>query len=335
LGEQEIDMNKLALSSSIVGVLLVASLATPVHALSARAWVSGHGTDAGGCGGVTSPCRTPQYVLDNIIAPGGEIDILDPAGYGAVTISHAVSIINDGVGTAGFIQTVSGQNVITITAGASDAITLRGLNINGSGVANDGISFQSGGSLQVENCVIGDVTFQGIQIATNSASNFTVTDVIATKIGSFGTGNGIYVAPSASTIGTVKRFTSTNNGSGGISLFGGNASSPATIFVSVADSVLANNSEYGSWTGSTGTGVKTTLVLQNMTISGNVDGIVVNNNGAGMNDVFVVLANSTVAGSPIGAYFQGGGVISTLQNNVFSDNGTDVSGGSLTALPPK
>ncbi|WP_158818603.1 hypothetical protein [Methylocapsa sp. S129] len=66
-----------------------------------RAWVSGHGADAAGCGAPASPCRSLQYVHDNIIAAGGEIDILDPAGYGAITITKALSIVNDGVGTAG------------------------------------------------------------------------------------------------------------------------------------------------------------------------------------------------------------------------------------------
>jgi hypothetical protein len=46
-----------------------------------RAWVSGKGNDVAGCGAVTAPCRTPQYAFTNIVAAGGEIDILDPAGY--------------------------------------------------------------------------------------------------------------------------------------------------------------------------------------------------------------------------------------------------------------
>jgi hypothetical protein len=327
-------MNRLILSSSMAGALLVASLAMPAHALSSRAWVSGKGTDASGCGPVTSPCRTPQYVLDNIIAPGGEIDILDPAGYGTVTISHAVSIVNDGVGTAGLIQTMSGLNVVTITAGTSDSITLRGLNINGSGVAHDGVLFSSGGSLQIENCVIGDVTFQGIEIATTSASNFAVTDVIASNIGSSGTGNGIYVGPSASTTGAIKRFTSTNNGTGGISLFGGNASG-GTIFVSATDSVLANNIEYGAWAGSTNSGATTELTLQNVTLTGNgTSGLTVDNNG-GSESVSIVVAYSTIAGNGVGAQFMGG-VIYSLGNNVFYGNSVgNISGGSLTTLTPQ
>jgi hypothetical protein len=97
---------------ALVAALLALGLGTaPAQALSNRAWVSGHGSDAMGCGAPASPCRTFQYVHDNIIAAGGEIDVLDPAGFGAVTITKGLSIVNDGVGTAG-VQAASG-NAIT------------------------------------------------------------------------------------------------------------------------------------------------------------------------------------------------------------------------------
>src|SRR5579883_2332429 len=114
-------------SSIFAGALLTVGLAAPAHALVGRAWVSGHGADAAGCGAPTNPCRTFQFVLSNILAPGGEIDVLDPAGYGPMTINFAVNIINDGVGTAGVQQATAGQNAITINAGPNDKINLKGL----------------------------------------------------------------------------------------------------------------------------------------------------------------------------------------------------------------
>ena len=96
-------------AATLAALLLVTS---PAHAgTSNRAWVSGHGTDAAGCGAPTSPCRSFQYVVNSVIAAGGEIDVLDPAGYGAVTIPFALSIINDGVGTAG-VQAATSENAI-------------------------------------------------------------------------------------------------------------------------------------------------------------------------------------------------------------------------------
>jgi hypothetical protein len=50
--------------------------------------------------------------------------VLDPPGYGTVTITKAISIVNDGVGVAA-IGTSSG-NAITINAGANDSVHLRG-----------------------------------------------------------------------------------------------------------------------------------------------------------------------------------------------------------------
>src|SRR5471030_1508201 len=143
-------MSKLSSAVAVAAALLVCSSA---HAAGAnRVWVSGHGVDRAGCGAPTDPCRSLQYAHDSAVAAGGEIDILDPAGYGAITITKAISIVNDGVGTAG-VQATSG-NAITITAGPNDAVYLRGLNIDGvNGAGAYGIVFNAGASLTVVNCV--------------------------------------------------------------------------------------------------------------------------------------------------------------------------------------
>src|SRR5262249_14258132 len=131
-------MKSLPLAS--LAVVFVYSLhAAPAQAAS-RAWVSSTGVDQPGCGPVTSPCRTPQYAHDNVVAAGGEIDFLDPGGYGTITITKGVSLINDGVGTTGMLAP-SGINAITINAGPSDAIQLRGLTIEGAGVGLNGVLF--------------------------------------------------------------------------------------------------------------------------------------------------------------------------------------------------
>src|SRR5476651_139992 len=105
-------MSKIAVASLALAALLASG---PARAAGLnRAWVSGHGTDAAGCGAPTAPCRSFQYVIGNIIAAGGEIDVLDPAGYGALTIPFALSIVNDGVGVAG-VQATTGGTGVTIT----------------------------------------------------------------------------------------------------------------------------------------------------------------------------------------------------------------------------
>lgn len=135
-----------------LAIVVVASLhAAPAQAAS-RAWVAGTGTDQPGCGPLVSPCRTPQYAHDNIVDAGGEIDFLDPAGYGTIVITKAIGLVNDGVGTTGLLAP-AGVNAVTINAGPSDAIQLRGVTIEGAGIGLNGIVFNSGGSLTVTNCV--------------------------------------------------------------------------------------------------------------------------------------------------------------------------------------
>src|SRR5450432_2182927 len=108
-----------------------------------------------------SPCRSLQYTHDHIVASGGEIDILDPAGYGAVVINKSISIVNDGVGTAG-VQATSGA-AIRITAG--DFVYLRGLNVDGVNASGQyGIDYNGSGSLDIEDCSVRHFQQTGIYL---------------------------------------------------------------------------------------------------------------------------------------------------------------------------
>src|SRR5262249_43481981 len=119
-----------------------------------RTWVSGVGDDANPCSR-TAPCKTFAGAISKTAA-GGEIDALDPAGYGAVTITKAITIDGGGGQVASVL--VAGTNGIVVNAGASDRVILRNIRINGiKGSGNgglNGIRFISGLALGVENCVI-------------------------------------------------------------------------------------------------------------------------------------------------------------------------------------
>src|SRR4051794_15750079 len=105
-------------------LLVVVSLTTQAYALNTRTWISGSGNDQAGCGSIASPCRTLQYAHDNT-APGGEIDVKDSAGYGAVSINKAITIV--GGGSLAGVLASAGTIAIRIIAGANDGIVLRGL----------------------------------------------------------------------------------------------------------------------------------------------------------------------------------------------------------------
>src|SRR5215510_9231375 len=130
-------------------VTLVATLAsTDAYALSNRTFVSGTGNDANPCS-LAAPCRSFAGAIAQT-SPGGEIAVLDTAGYGAVTITQAVSIVNEEGVEAG-ISVTSGDG-ITINAGPSDVVNLRGLTLTFVGAsinASNGITFNTGGALNI------------------------------------------------------------------------------------------------------------------------------------------------------------------------------------------
>ena len=134
-------MIKITSLQAIAGALLGCGLsAAPAQAGPNRTWVSGMGTDSGACTRA-APCKTFAFALTQT-ANGVEIDVLDPAGHGAVTITKAISIVNDGVGVAAIFA--SSGNAITINAGATASVHLRGLTIEGLGTGTWGILFISG-----------------------------------------------------------------------------------------------------------------------------------------------------------------------------------------------
>jgi hypothetical protein len=198
-------MNQRIVAAIAAAIALALPALAPGDALASpalnRIWVSGKGVDAAGCAGAGNPCRTFQYAHDSL-AGGGEIYVLDPSGYGALVITKAISLINDGVGAAVVQPAVAGQNGITVNAGPNDAVNLRGLTIEGNGSSPIGVQFNSGRSLSMQNCVIRNVTQAGVAFTPNqSAALFVSGTLISDLAGSSGTG--INVAPTAGTATAV------------------------------------------------------------------------------------------------------------------------------------
>ena len=223
-------MIKITTLPAIAAALLACGLsAAPAQAGPNRTWVSGMGTDSGACTRA-APCKTFPFALTQTAA-GGEIDVLDPAGYGTVTITKAISIVNDGVGAA-TIGTSSG-NGITINAGANDSVHLRGLTIEGLGSGANGILFNTGGNLAIENCVVRNFRGSGIFIFSSTPMSFSVSNTIASDNST----EGIFVQPSGSAVvsGVLSKVT-VNNNFGGINVVGS-----STLNVTIVDSEASNN----------------------------------------------------------------------------------------------
>lgn len=144
-------------ASACLGLMIL-----PAHAIT-RVWISGKGVDQPNCGPIASPCRTLQFA-HNLVDAGGEIDVLDGAGYGSLVITKGVAIINDGAGVAGVLAAPGGA-AITINAGPTDEIRLRGLAIQGVSTGSVGIQFNTGAALGMINTSVSGFTATGINFA--------------------------------------------------------------------------------------------------------------------------------------------------------------------------
>jgi hypothetical protein len=156
-------------NTNILILLFLPMLITiSVSAQATRTWVSGVGDDVNPCSR-TAPCKTWQGAISKTLA-GGEIDALDPGGFGAVTITKGITI--DGGGGIIGSTLSSGVNGFVVNAGANETVILRNLRINGAGttLGLNGVRFIGGKSLIVENCDIYYYSQNGIDISLNQST---------------------------------------------------------------------------------------------------------------------------------------------------------------------
>jgi hypothetical protein len=152
-------MRRVVLFTIAAATVAICLKAEPARAQATRTWVSGVGDDANPCSR-TAPCKTFAGAMPKT-APGGEINVLDPGGFGAVTITKSISIIATGV-EAGVL--VSGTNGIVVSVGATDKVLLEGLDIDGLGTGLNGITIVGGGRTTIRKCSIRNFTENGVNL---------------------------------------------------------------------------------------------------------------------------------------------------------------------------
>src|SRR5215510_4146653 len=113
--------------------------------MATRTWVSGVGDDVNPCSR-TAPCKTFAGAISKT-ANNGEINCLDPAGYGSVTITKTIAIVCNF--TEGGIS-AAGSNGVTINTSPADVVVLRGLDIMGHGTGLVGVNIINGGAVHIE-----------------------------------------------------------------------------------------------------------------------------------------------------------------------------------------
>ena len=193
-------MNHSRLLRFLFAAVLVAGFSSGAFAQATRTWVSGVGDDVNPCSR-TAPCKTYAGAISKT-ATGGEISVLDPGGYGTLTVTKAITV--DGGTGAGWGSTLfSSVNgfVINITTNlATDKVILRNLSINGAGttLGVDGIRFLDGQQLTVDNVRIFNFSGDGIEVNQAQGSNMFLKNVRITH------GNiGIKVNGAAACAGTM------------------------------------------------------------------------------------------------------------------------------------
>src|SRR5271170_3691210 len=192
----------------VAGALFSLCLATvPAEATVDHTYVSGKGTDTGGCIDQATACRGFTYALAQT-SPSGEIIVLDPTDYGPVTITKSISIVADGGGPAGII--VPTGSAITISAGANAIVNLRGLTLDGDGTAAFGILINSAGSVTISDCFVRHFQSAGILLTLTPG---TVADVSILNSVMNDNGGGLTVSGSgpSKTFVTVRKSAANNN----------------------------------------------------------------------------------------------------------------------------
>src|SRR6266446_3829021 len=175
-------MRKFAMAASVLAATFALFLPTaPAQAQASRTWVSGVGDDANPCSRV-APCKTFAGAISKT-APGGEIDCLDPGGFGAVTITKAMTI--DCTGTLGSVL-VAGTNGIVVAAGGPDVVILRGIKFDGVGSGLNAINFTSGMELIVDRCDIFGFTQNGVDVSLGATGTAVVRNTTITNLGGAG-----------------------------------------------------------------------------------------------------------------------------------------------------
>jgi hypothetical protein len=161
---------------AIFAVVSLAFLcAAPAQAQATRTWVSGVGDDANPCSR-TAPCKTFAGAISKT-ATGGEINVIDPGGFGGVTITKAISIISQC--EAGVL--ISGTNGIIINAPAGAKVLLQGLDIEGlNGGTNppglNGVHIISAAKVTIQNCSIRNFSQNAVNIIGPAGTRVLIVD---------------------------------------------------------------------------------------------------------------------------------------------------------------
>lgn len=284
-------------AAALVAIFVVA----PAQAQATRTWVSGVGDDVNPCSR-TAPCKTFAGAISKTAA-GGEISVLDPGGYGAVTITKSMTI--NGEGTLASIL-ASGTNGVVINAAATDKVTLRNISINGApGTGVNGVRYLQAATVVLDRVVIqgfkSSATSRGVDVSLATAGNLLIKDSIIHDCS-----NGVRLATTSGfLLATVTNTSIYNNTNIGFE------SAAGSSFATINHSVIANNTD-----GVRASGSATQINL--------IDNAIVYNSGTAVNASVsgsrIRIHGNTITNSTTGIAIAAGAFVETSGSNRIDGN---------------
>jgi hypothetical protein len=300
--------------------------ATPASAQATRTWVSGEGDDVNPCSR-TAPCKTFAGAISKTAA-GGEINCLDPGGYGAVTIIKSMTIscpYTEGGALAG------GNGITVNMPAASDVTFLRGLDIFGVNPPSSGVRFINNGTLHIEDSTIrrfNAANSVGVSVSPTGAAKLYITRTTIAENGNGGTGGGVQILPGAggSVKAVLKEVRVDNNANNGIRLDSTNGS----IGILIEDSQISGSDQ----------GISTNGGASNLRVM--VEGSSIVHNG--FFGIFAVgattimrVGDTSITGNGTGISTVGGAQVISFLTNRLAGNPTvgAASDGAFTSTTPQ
>jgi len=296
--------------------------ASPAAAQATRTWVSGVGDDVNPCSR-TAPCKTFAGAISKTAA-GGEINCLDPGGFGAVTITKSMTIscpYTEGGALAGGNGIVVNDSA-TATPGTA-VVVLRGLDIFGVNPPSNGVRFISGAALHIEDSAIrrfNAANSFGVSFQPSGLARLFITNTTITQNGNGATGGGILIQPTGAAGGARVRLSHVRlQGNANIALRIDTTSNPSTagVFVTVEDSQIAQSTTGISMLTPVG-GAAARLMVDRSLITDHATGVLSNGNFAR-----IFMSDSTIFKNTTGLSILGGGQINSFGNNRLIENDTN------------
>jgi hypothetical protein len=286
-------MTKVRLVALASAVAAICSTTPLAYAQATRTWVSGVGDDVNPCSR-TAPCKTFAGAISKTASPG-EIDTLDPGGFGTLTITKSITI--DGTAGLGGVL-ASGVQGFVINAASTDTVILRNLDINGAGttLGTIGVHILSARDVRIENCKIYGFSQLGIS-DQRTAGRLVVTDTVVNHNGM----TGILVQPSSAStlIANLENVRMDSNGDSGLAISMGAGAL-------VSRSTASGNTNNGFSADSLGQ-----ISLESSIASANNIGIL-NSGGT------IIMSNTTVSLNNLG--ISGGNIYSFGNNRILGNS---------------